>query len=115
VRKQSMQLASKMRFLAAQFEALLAEDRWRELAGHANAMAARLVGAVREVPGVEITRPVQANAVFATLPAGAAAKLQERFPFYVWDEATGEVRWMCAWDTTEGDVDAFVDALRAVV
>jgi threonine aldolase len=115
VRKQSMQLASKMRFLAAQFEALLAENRWRTLAAHANAMAARLAHAVAEIPGVAITRPVEANAVFATLPAGATAALQERFPFYVWDEATGEVRWMCAWDTTEEDVDAFADALRATV
>jgi threonine aldolase len=115
VRKQSMQLASKMRFLAAQFEALLAEDRWLVLARHANAMAARLARAVHDLPGVAITRPVEANAVFATLPASAAAALQERFPFYVWDEPAGEVRWMCAWDTTEEDVDAFVEAVRAAV
>jgi threonine aldolase len=115
LRKQSMQLASKMRFLAAQFEALLTGDLWHSLAAHANAMAARLARKVEEIPGVQLTRPAQANAVFATLPAGAAASLQERFPFYVWDEATREVRWMCAWDTTEEDVDVFADALRAAV
>jgi threonine aldolase len=115
VRKQSMQLASKMRFLAAQFDALLTDDLWLALAGHANAMATRLAQAVGELDGVAITRPVQANAVFATLPPTAAAALQARFPFYVWDEASGEVRWMCAWDTTAEDVDAFVGALRAAV
>jgi threonine aldolase len=115
LRKQSMQLASKMRFLAAQFEALMHERLWLTCARHANAMAARLADAVSDLPGVTITQPVQANAVFATLPAGAVAALQERFPFYVWDEATGEVRWMCSWDTTEEDVDAFAGALRAAL
>jgi threonine aldolase len=110
-----MQLASKMRFLAAQFDALLTDDLWLALARHANAMAARLAEAVGDIDGVAITRPVEANAVFATLPAAAATALQERFPFYVWDEASGEVRWMCGWDTTEQDVDGFVSALKAAV
>jgi threonine aldolase len=105
LRKQSMQLASKMRFLAAQFEALLAD--WRTPAAHANAMAARLADAVARIDRVEITQRVQANAVFAVLPAAATAWLQERWRFYVWNETTGEVRWMCSWDTTEDDVDAF--------
>jgi threonine aldolase len=113
LRKQSMQLASKMRFLAAQFEALLHDQLWLTLGRHANAMAGRLAAAVSGIEGVQITRPVEANAVFAILPAAATASLQERFPFYLWDEATGEVRWMCAWDTSEQDVDAFADALRA--
>jgi threonine aldolase len=111
VRKQAMQLASKMRFLSAQLEALLAGDLWRRNAAHANAMAARLAAAVAGVPGVRITQPVEANGVFAILPPGVAELLQERFAFYVWDEATGEVRWMCAWDTTPEDVDAFVAAV----
>jgi threonine aldolase len=64
---------------------------------------------------VALTRPVEANAVFATLPPGAATALQERYPFYVWDEASDEVRWMCGWDTTEQDVDGFVSALSAAV
>lgn len=112
LRKGSMQLASKMRFLAAQFEALLRDELWRECAAHANAMAARLARAVGELDGLRITRPVQANAVFAVLPAPAREKLSERFDFYAWDEAADEVRWMCSWDTTEEDVDDFVSAVE---
>jgi threonine aldolase len=113
LRKQSLQLASKMRFLAAQFDALLEGDLWHALAGHANAMAARLAQAVSGIPGVIVTRPVQSNAVFAVLPAAARETLLREWPFYVWDADTGEVRWMCAWDTTAEDVDAFAVAVRA--
>jgi threonine aldolase len=113
LRKQSMQLASKMRFLAAQFDALLQDDRWRRAAQHANAMARRLADALAGAPGVRITQKVEANAVFAVVPPGAAARLQETWPFYVWDESTGEVRWMCSWDTSPEDVDAFVTDVRA--
>jgi threonine aldolase len=115
IRKQSLQLASKMRFLAVQFEALLSDDLWLRNARQANAMAARLADAVRDLPGVEITRPVETNAVFATLPAAATVGLQDEFAFYVWDERSGEVRWMCSWDTTEEDVDGFVQAITAAV
>lgn len=111
LRKQSMQLASKMRFIAAQFEALLSGDRWRSAAGHANAMARRLADRVRDADGVTITQEPQANAVFAILPPGAAERLQRDWAFYTWDERTGEVRWMCSWDTTEEDVDAFAAAV----
>jgi threonine aldolase len=114
LRKQSLQLASKMRFLAAQLEALLSDELWLRLAEHANAMAARLAAAVGDLPAVTITRPVQANAVFATLPPGAASRLREQFAFYVWDERSGEVRWMCAWDTTAEDVDMFAAAVAEV-
>jgi threonine aldolase len=113
LRKQSMQLASKMRFLAVQFDALLTDERWRRAAAHANAMARRLADAVADAPGVRITQAVQANAVFAVVSPGAAASLQETWPFYVWDESTGEVRWMCSWDTTPDDVDSFVTDVRA--
>jgi threonine aldolase len=112
IRKQSMQLASKMRFLAAQFDALLDGELWRRSASHANAMAARLAERVRELPGLRITRPVETNAVFATLPPAVITSLQRDFPFYTWDETTGEVRWMCSWDTTEEDVDVFAAAVR---
>jgi threonine aldolase len=115
LRKQSLQLASKMRFLAAQFETLLGDELWRQLAANANAMAARLAEAVRDVPQLTITHPVQSNAVFATLPSDAIASLLEQFQFYVWDEARGEVRWMCSWDTTEEDVERLVSAVRAAV
>jgi threonine aldolase len=112
-RKQHAQLASKMRFLSAQIVALLEGDLWRRCAEHANAMARRLADAASQAPGVTITQPVQANAVFAIVePREAVDALRERFRFYTWDEATGEVRWMCAWDTREADVDAFAAALH---
>lgn len=115
IRKQSMQLASKARFLAAGFVALLEDDLWLRSARHANAMAARLAAGVADLPGVRVTQDVRANAVFAVLPPEVTTRLQERFPFYVWDEATGEVRWMCAWDHTEAEVDGFVAAVRDAV
>ncbi|WP_149183013.1 low specificity L-threonine aldolase [Streptomyces sp. TRM49041] len=112
LRKMSMQLASKMRFVSVQFEALLAKDLWLRNARHANAMAQRLAEGVRAVDGVEILYPVQANAVFARLPHDVSVRLQKRFRFYFWDEAAGDVRWMCSFDTMEDDVDAFVLALK---
>jgi threonine aldolase len=112
LRKMSMQLASKMRFVSAQFEALLSGDLWHRNASHANAMATRLASAVRDVPGVTITQQVQANAVFALLPRDVTERLQKRFRFYTWNEHTGEVRWMCSFDTTEEDIDAFAAAVR---
>jgi threonine aldolase len=115
LRKQTLQLASKMRFLAAQFDALLTDELWLRCATNANAMAGRLADAVRGLPGVTVTRPVQTNAVFATLPPAATATLLERFAFYVWDEVAGEVRWMCSWDTDEEDIDAFASALERVL
>jgi threonine aldolase len=114
-RKQGMQLASKMRYAAAQFVALLSDDLWLRNARRANATAARLAAGAAAVPGVRITRPVEANAVFAVLPAGAVAPLQEAYPFYVWDEATGEVRWMTSFATTEAEVDDFLAVLARVV
>ncbi|MFI8521992.1 threonine aldolase family protein [Streptomyces sp. NPDC085481] len=112
LRKLSMQLASKMRFVSVQLEALLAKDLWLRNARHSNAMAQRLAAGVRGVDGVEILYPVQANAVFARLPQEVTRRLQERFRFYFWDEAAGDVRWMCSFDTTEDDVDAFLQALK---
>jgi threonine aldolase len=111
LRKLSMQLASKMRFVSVQFEALLAGDLWLRSASHANAMARRLEAAVRTVEGITVLRPVQANAVFAILPREVSERLQKRYRFYFWDEATGEVRWMCSFDTTEADVDGFAAAI----
>ncbi|MEU6738645.1 threonine aldolase family protein [Streptosporangium sandarakinum] len=111
IRKTQMQLASKMRFVSVQFEALLAGDLWRRSARNALAMARRLADAVRGIPGVEVPRPVEANAVFAILPRDVTERLQKRYRFYTWNEATGEVRWMTAFDTTEADVDAFAAAV----
>lgn len=101
LRKSQMQLASKMRFVSAQLLALLDGDLAVRLAGHANAMARRLGDAVEagiadgSLPGVALSQRTQVNAVFATLPAGVADRLRTRFRFYDWDEARGEVRWMC--------------------
>lgn len=111
LRKTSMQLSSKMRFMSAQLLALLTDDLWLRNASHSNAMAQRLAARVAAVDGVHITQAVQANAVFAILPKAVTDRLQQRFRFYTWDVATGEVRWMCSWDTTEDDVDAFADAV----
>jgi threonine aldolase len=112
LRKLSMQLASKMRFVSVQFDALLAGDLWLRNASHANAMAVRLEAAVGGVAGVEVHRPVEANAIFAILPPAVTEGLQKRYPFYVWDEHSGEVRWMTSFDTTEADVDGFAAALK---
>lgn len=116
-RKYSMQLASKMRFISAQLVALLEGDLWLRNARHANAMAARLRAGVEaglasgSIRGIGFTQPTQANAVFATLPAGVADGLRASFRFYDWDATKNEVRWMCSFDTTEADVDAFVAAI----
>ncbi|WP_314173524.1 threonine aldolase family protein [Streptomyces winkii] len=112
LRKLSMQLASKMRFISAQWDALLSGDLWLRNARHSNAMARRLAEGVKDVDGVEILYPVQANAVFARLPNEVSERLQKRYRFYFWDEAAGHVRWMCSFDTSEEDVDGFVAALR---
>jgi threonine aldolase len=111
LRKSSMQLASKMRFVSAQLLALLTDELWLRNARHSNAMARELESRVRRIDGVTIVRPVQANAVFAVLPADVTERLQERFRFYTWDQSTGEVRWMCSWDTTPEDVDDFATAI----
>ena len=111
IRKGAMQLASKQRFISAQFVALLEGDLWQRNAAHANAMAQRLADGVRDVGGLTITQPVQANGVFAILPPQVTERLRARHDFYVWNEMTGEVRWLTAWDTAAEDVDTFVTAL----
>lgn len=121
LRKMNMQLASKLRFVSAQLIALLEGDLWLRSASHANSMATRLreslerLSADGEIAGLGFSQKTQSNAVFATLPAGVADSLRERFRFYDWDASTGEVRWMCSFDTTEADVDAFVDAIRGAL
>ncbi|GLP73255.1 threonine aldolase [Mycobacterium antarcticum] len=114
LRKLSMQLASKMRFASAQLLALFDDDLGLRAAAHANAMAARLRGALDDgsVRGLSFSQPTQANAVFAVLPNAAADRIRERVRFYDWDRSAGQVRWMCSWDTTKADVDGFVTAIR---
>ncbi|NJB69065.1 threonine aldolase [Desulfobaculum xiamenense] len=115
VRKQCMQLHSKMRFIAAQFEAYLTDGLWLDNARSANAMARLLADSVRDVPGLELTCPVETNAVFARIPREAVEPLQKRSFFYVWDEETVEVRWMTSFDTTPEDVSAFAADIRDVL
>jgi len=118
LRKLNMQLASKMRFVSAQLLALLENDLYLRSASHANAMAARLRAALEgliaagEITGLGFSQPTQANAVFAVLATEAADRIREKVRFYDWNRATGEVRWMAAFDTTEADVDAFVAVIR---
>lgn len=114
-RKQGMQLASKMRYIAAQFEVYLQNELWRKNALHANRMARKLYDAVKEIPGVEVTQKVEANGVFARIPAQIIPVLQEHYFFYVWDETTSEVRWMCSYDTTEEDIDGFASLIRSLL
>ena len=112
LRKIDMQLASKMRFVSAQLLALFDGDLWLRSARHANAMALRLGDALNDL-GISIAQPIEANAVFAVLPPGAADRLRDRFVFYDWDGTPGLVRLMCAFDTTPDDVDEFARALAA--
>ena len=114
LRKQQLQLASKMRYLAAQFLALTEDDLWRRNASHANEMARRLADGVRDVPGVDIRFPVQSDAVFAWVDPRYLTDLRREWYFYVWDEQAPVVRWMTAFDTTEADVDQFVASIQTV-
>jgi threonine aldolase len=109
--KHAMQLASKMRFVSAQFEALLEDDLWVENGRRANAMARLLLDSVRALPGVDVLYPVQANSVFARIPAELVEPLQRETFFWPWDERAGIVRWMCAFDTEAEDVTRFVETL----
>ena len=110
--KQVMQLASKTRFIAAQFEAMLQNELWRSTATHANSMAQLLCKSLSENSRVNVTKPVQANAVFAEIPRDWYEPLQEHFPFYVWKDSIHECRFMCSWDTREEDIHAFSEAMN---
>ena len=112
IRKQGMQLASKMRYVAAQFDTYLTNDLCYQSAAHANRMAKLLADELAKIPEVVITQKVQANGIFAIVPEKTIAKLQEKYFFYVWDESKHEVRWMTSFDTTEEDIAGFVDALK---
>ena len=115
LRKQGMQLASKMRYMAVQMEALLTNDLWRRNAEHANRMARLLEQEVKKIPRARIVYPVEANGVFAQIPREAIKKIQERYFFYVWSEEESVVRWMCSFDTTEEDVRKFAEFVAEVV
>ncbi|MDO9577084.1 MAG: low specificity L-threonine aldolase [Candidatus Cloacimonadales bacterium] len=114
-RKQGMQLGSKMRFMAVQFEALLSNDIWKKNAAHANRMAKLLSEKIAEIPQIKITQKVEANGVFAIVSAEIIPKLQKEFFFYMWDEHRSEVRWMTSFDTTEEDIEQFVALIKKLL
>ncbi len=114
IRKQSCQLPSKSRFIAAQFLAYFKNDLWLQIAQHSLQMALRLYNKVKDIPGVIVTRPVQSNAVFAKIPREWVKLIREKYFFYVWDEQSFECRWMTAWDTSIEDVDGFAQLLQQV-
>lgn len=112
--KQVMQLHSKTRFIAAQYEAILKDETWNRVAEHANSMAALLSANLNQIPQVRVTRPVQANVVFAELPEAWNEPLMSAFPFYVWKEERNEVRLMCAWDTKPEEIETFVAMMKSL-
>jgi threonine aldolase len=115
IRKQGMHLPSKMRFISAQFEALLAGDLWRRSATHANRMAQMLASEISKIPQIELTQPVEANGVFAIVPRKYVPQLQKKYFFYVWNEEISEVRFMTSFDTTGDDIRDFVALVRKTV
>lgn len=112
IRKQAMQLHSKMRFISVQFDVLLKSGLWKENAAHSNRMAQRLYKRISDFPGIEVSQKVETNAIFIKIPKEMIPKLQEEYFFYVWDEHKGEVRWMTSFDTTEGDIEEFVKTIK---
>ncbi len=115
IRKQSTQLHSKMRYTAAQFEALLTDDLWKQNALHSNEMAKKLEEGIKQLKNVQLTQPVESNGLFAIVPKEAIEILQQEYFFYIWDENRSEVRWMTSFDTNEEDIEGFLDVLRREV
>jgi threonine aldolase len=115
IRKQGMHLPSKMRYIPAQFDALLSGDLWKRSAGHANRMAKILASELEKIPQVKLTQPVEANGVFATIPPKYIPVLQKQYFFYVWNEEISEARFMTSFDTTEEDIQNFVALVRKTV
>ncbi len=112
LRKQGTHLPSKMRFISAQFTALLEKDLWRRNAEHANRMAQILAAELAQIPQIKITQKVESNGVFAVVPKKFVPILQKQYFFYVWNEATSEVRFMTSFDTTEADIEDFVGLVK---
>jgi threonine aldolase len=112
LRKQSMQLYSKMRFVGAQFLAYFEKDLWKNTAAHSNKMAKLLEKEVAKIPEIKIIEPVEANGIFAAVPQRIIEPLQKEFFFYIWNEQRSEVRWMCSFDTTEQEIHDFAALIR---
>jgi len=115
IRKQGMQLHSKMRFISSQFNALLSNDLWKRNAQHSNNMARFLAEELRKFSQVEITQSVDANGVFAKFPPEIIPKLQDEHFFYMWTDKIFEARLMCAFDTTEDEIRNFGNRLRELL
>lgn len=115
IRKQGMQLHSKMRFISSQFDALLSNDLWKRNASHTNGLAQLLAAELGKIKGIKVTQKVEANAVFAIMPRHIIEPLQKDYPFYVWNEKIDEVRLMCSWDTTKDEINAFVRRVADLV
>jgi len=110
-----MQLASKMRFISAQYIAFFNNDLWKKCASHSNSMAQLLYNKVKDIKGIKVTQKVQSNGVFVILPHEVAENLMKEYFFYPWDEKKSEYRWMTSWDTTEKDIDNFVKLLKTLL
>ena len=115
IRKQGMQLHSKMRYIAAQFDAFLSDDLWHKNAVQANQMARYLEAQLKVFPEIKLTQPVQTNAIFARVPEALIKPLQIQYFFYIWQEEKNEVRWMTSFDTTKEDIDQFIQAIRSIL
>jgi len=111
MRKQGMQLASKMRFISAQYIAYFRDELWKKSASHSNDMAKILAKRLEPIKGIKITQKVQSNGVFVIMPSEVAERVRKQFFFYPWDEKVSEYRLMTSWDTTEEDIDGFVKLL----
>ncbi|MCE5347450.1 MAG: low specificity L-threonine aldolase [Bacteroidales bacterium] len=112
IRKQGMQLASKMRFISAQYIAYFHNDLWKRCASHSNAMATVLADELRKLPGINITQSVQSNGIFVVIPREVAERVMQKYFFYPWNEKTSEYRLMTSWDTTEEDIEGFISLLK---
>ena len=115
IRKQGMQLASKMRFISAQLDALLTGDLWLKNAQHSNRMAKLLEKEIRAIPQAKIVYKIEANGIFVQIPRRAIARLRKRYFFYDWEPENSVVRWMCSFDTTEEDVKQFASLVAKAV
>lgn len=115
LRKQGMQLHSKMRFISAQFNRYLTGELWRKNALHANQMAQLLAEKLSNFPQLKITQEVKANGVFVIIPPEFIPHLRKEYFFHIWNESTSEVRLMCSWDTTEEDINGFVELINKMI
>jgi threonine aldolase len=111
-RKQSCQLASKMRYVACQFTAFLKDNLWLECAENANRLAKKLYDELVKMPNVRFTQPMESNQLFLIMPKEIEEKLHEKYYFYYWNESIGEMRLVTSWDSTDEDVDGLIEYIK---